>query len=107
MEINMENNLAANLQLEEEQLGGVKAHVGQSKGGNNPLLSQLCVEVGVEIGVLRLTISDLIDLLPDQTFEFEFDSERLVSLTAGEEVIAQGRFVTENERLLLQIESVA
>lgn len=69
-------------------------------------VSEIGIGIQVEIGSLELSVQDLIDLSSGQTFEYEFDPMRPVTLCVGEEKIAQARFVQEDDRLLLQIVDV-
>jgi len=70
------------------------------------LLSEIQVNVGVEVGTLCLNVEDLIDILPGKTFQFSFDEQKLLTLKLGEEEIAKARFVQEKGSLALEIISV-
>ena len=66
-------------------------------------LSEVQVPLGVEIGKLSITADKLIDLLPGQVFEFEFDALQPVALFLSGEKIGEARFVLEGEKLALEI----
>lgn len=75
--------------------------VGQAR-----LLSEIQVAIGVELSELTLSAEALLDMLPGQAFEFEFDPLRVVSLKVGGEEIGKARFVVKGEQLALQIVSM-
>ncbi len=75
--------------------------VGQAR-----LLSEIQVAIGVELSELTLSAEALLDMLPGQAFEFEFDPLRVVSLKVGGEEIGKARFVVKGEQLALQIVSI-
>lgn len=68
-------------------------------------LAELQVEVGVEIGELRLSAEQLLDLQEGQVFELLCAADRPVVLRMGGETIAQGRLVLHEERLCVEISS--
>lgn len=76
--------------------------VGQAR-----LLSEIQVAIGVELSELTLSAEALLDMLPGQVFEFEFDPLRTVSLKVGGEEIGKARFVVKGEQLALQIVSMS
>ncbi len=69
-------------------------------------LSEIQVGLDVEIGKLSIPADKLIDLLPGQTFEFEFDPLLEVSLSLGGEKIAKAKFMLDGETLYLEVSSV-
>ncbi len=69
-------------------------------------LSEIEVNLGVEIGELELSAEDLIDLYSGQIFEFSFEPTNIVRLRVGEEQVATAKFVRQGENLALEIISV-
>lgn len=71
------------------------------------LLSELQVEVSVEIGTLQLSLEEIIDIARGNVFAFAYDENRPVALKLGDECIALAQFVKKDEQLALQIISTA
>ena len=69
-------------------------------------LSEVQVNLGVEVGKLCISAAQLIDLVPGQVFEFEFDPLAPVLLSLGEEEIGEARFVLQGEKLALEVMSL-
>lgn len=80
--------------------GSVSLSLEQAK-----FLSEVPVTLGVEIGNLLLSAEQLIDLLPGQVFEFQFDPHLPVRLLLGEEHVGSARFVMHGEQLALEVVS--
>jgi flagellar motor switch protein FliM len=71
------------------------------------LLSEVHVNVEVQLGEIELSVSQLIDLLPGQRFNFEFDSLRPLKLKISEEEIGEAVFVKHGDQLALEIVKTA
>ena len=67
------------------------------------LLSELQVEISVEIGTLELSLEEVIDITRGKIFAFRYDETRPLALKIGEECIAFAQFVKDGEQLALQI----
>ena len=71
------------------------------------LLSELQVSLSVEMGQLSLSVEDLLDLIPGNSFEFEFDPLQQFALRLGTEEVGRVIFVLEQGKISLQVVSVA
>ena len=66
-------------------------------------LSEIQVQLEVDIGRLQMSAEELIDLVPGKIFEFHFDPNEAVLLRVGEECIASAKFVVRDDVLALEI----
>lgn len=69
-------------------------------------LAEITVPVEVEVGKLELSLEDLIDLFPGETFEFAFDPLAPLSLCMRGSEIAKAKFVLLEGKLALEIIAV-
>ena len=70
------------------------------------LLSDLKFSIGVQIGGLNVTAHQLLDLSPNQFFEFELNPYTKLSLFIEGEKIATAKFISVNDKLGLEIVEV-
>ena len=67
------------------------------------LLSDLKFSIGVQIGGLNVSAHQLLDLSPNQFFEFEINPYTKLSLFIEGEKIATAKFISVNDKLGLEI----
>ena len=67
------------------------------------LLSDLKFSIGVQIGGLNVSVHQLLDLSPNQFFEFEINPYTKLSLFIEGEKIATAKFISVNDKLGLEI----
>lgn len=77
---------------------GIELSTGQLR-----LLSDIQLEVALEVGQIILSAEQLLDLHQGQVFEVELDEKLPVTLRIGGEMIAEARFVLSDEQLALEI----
>lgn len=69
-------------------------------------LSDVQVPVVVELGMVKISAAELIDMLPGSELPFEIEESGLVTLKVGDEAIAKARFVKNGDGIGIQIVSV-
>ena len=70
------------------------------------LLSDLKFSIGVQIGGLNVSAHQLLDLSPNQFFEFEINPYTKLSLFIEGEKIATAKFISVNDKLGIEIMEV-
>ncbi|MDR2337656.1 MAG: FliM/FliN family flagellar motor C-terminal domain-containing protein [Deltaproteobacteria bacterium] len=70
------------------------------------LLDDLKLTLGVQIGGLSVTAHQLLDLSPNQFFEFEINPHTSLSLFVEGEKIATAKFIAINDKLGIEIMEV-
>jgi len=70
------------------------------------LLSDLKFSIGVQIGGLNVSAHQLLDLSPNQFFEFEINPHTKLSLFIEGEKIATAKFISVNDKLGIEIMEV-
>ena len=66
-------------------------------------LAELRTEVTVQVGSLILTGRQLIEMRPEQTFEFRLDAETPITLSVEGEEIARGKLVATEKSFGIEI----
>lgn len=88
----------------EKQLGGKKMKNLNTQ--YKTAVENLGVSLSVELGVLEVSVSELIDLCPGKAIEFDVPLNESLRLRAGEETIAEAKLVERDQRLMLQVTKV-
>ena len=70
------------------------------------VLSDIQVPVHVDIGTITIQANELIDLIPGNSFEFNFDPKQEVDLRVGSESIGRARFVEKDGALGIEVTKI-
>lgn len=69
-------------------------------------LANLDIGLSIELGKLRMSASDLLDLEIGSVLEVSYDRQEPVELKVGEESVGRGKLVFEGDELFLEITSL-